>query len=97
MTRAEIDAAIAKHAETEILFDRPYSDNKTARVAGPFTVESLSPHRVVRRPGPRISSIRRCRSRSPVDSSRQSWRNLRTSGVDNRTKGERLRFLTLDP
>ncbi len=46
MTREEIDAAIARHAETETLFDRPYEDRKIVRVSGPFTVESLSPHRV---------------------------------------------------
>ena len=37
----EIDAAIARHAETETLFDQPYEDNKRVRVSGPFTVESL--------------------------------------------------------
>ena len=47
MTREEIDAAIARHAETETLFDRPYEDRKVVRVSGPFTVESLSPHRVL--------------------------------------------------
>ena len=54
MSREEIDAAIARHAETEMLFDRPYEDRKIVRVSGPFTVESLSPHRVLRRrPGGR--------------------------------------------
>ena len=43
----QIDASIAAHAEYEYLFDRPYSDNSKVRVAGPFTVESLSPHRVL--------------------------------------------------
>src|SRR5262245_40897016 len=47
MTRAEIDAAIARHAETELLFDKPYEDPKRLRVSGPFTVESLSPHRML--------------------------------------------------
>ena len=47
MSRAEIDAAIAKHADTELLYDQPYEDNKRIRVTGPFTVESLSPHRVL--------------------------------------------------
>ena len=47
MTREEIDAAIARHAETEMLYDQPYEDNKRVRVSGPFTVESLSPHRVL--------------------------------------------------
>jgi adenine-specific DNA-methyltransferase len=40
-----IDASIASKAEFEYLYDRPYSDPKTVRVAGPFTVESLSPAR----------------------------------------------------
>jgi adenine-specific DNA-methyltransferase len=43
----EIDASIAAKAEFEYLFDKPYTDNKIVRVAGPFTVESLSPHRVL--------------------------------------------------
>ena len=47
MTRAAIDAAIARHADTETLFDQPYEDKKTVRVSGPFTVESLSPHRTI--------------------------------------------------
>ena len=43
----EIDASIAAKADYEYLYDKPYSDNKKVRVAGPFTVESLSPHRVL--------------------------------------------------
>ena len=35
----------AARAEFETLHDRPYEDKKKIRVAGPFTVESLSPHR----------------------------------------------------
>lgn len=42
----EIDASIAAKAETEYLYDQPYEDKSRVRVAGPFTVESLSPHRV---------------------------------------------------
>ncbi len=42
-----IDASIAAKAEFEYLYDKPYTDNKRVRVAGPFTVESLSPHRVL--------------------------------------------------
>ncbi len=47
MTRQDIDAAIARHADTEVLYDRPYEDKNVVRVAGPFTVESLSPHRML--------------------------------------------------
>jgi len=41
----EIGDSIAARAEFEFLYDKPYDDKKTVRVAGPFTVESLSPHR----------------------------------------------------
>ena len=43
----EIDASIAAKAEFEYLYDKPYDDRKKVRVAGPFTVESLSPHRTL--------------------------------------------------
>src|SRR5262249_7132740 len=43
----EIDASIAAKAEFEYLYDKPYVDKSRIRVAGPFTVESLSPHRVL--------------------------------------------------
>jgi len=43
----KIDASIAAKAEYEFLYDKPYEDNKKVRVAGPFTVESVSPHRVL--------------------------------------------------
>ncbi len=43
----EIDASIAARAEYEYLYDKPYTDNSKVRVAGPFTVESISPHRVL--------------------------------------------------
>ena len=36
-----------RKADFEYLYDKPYEDNKKVRVAGPFTVESLSPHRVI--------------------------------------------------
>jgi adenine-specific DNA-methyltransferase len=43
----EIDASIAARAENEYLYDKPYEDKKKVRVAGPFTVESISPHRTL--------------------------------------------------
>ena len=48
----EVDASIAAKADYEYLYDRPYEDRGIVRVAGPFTVESLAPHRhACRRPG----------------------------------------------
>lgn len=43
----EIDKSIAAKAEFEHLYDKPYDDKRKVRVAGPFTVESLSPHRML--------------------------------------------------
>src|SRR5690606_5426701 len=43
----EIDASIAAKADHEFLYDKPYEDRRVVRVAGPFTVESISPHRMV--------------------------------------------------
>ena len=42
-----IDASIAAKADYEYLYDKPYTDNSRIRVAGPFTVDSLSPHRTL--------------------------------------------------
>jgi adenine-specific DNA-methyltransferase len=47
--RKEIDASIAAKAGFEYLYDKPYTDKDRIRVAGPFTVESLSPYRITTR------------------------------------------------
>ncbi len=47
MSQKEIDAAIARHAESEVLYDQAEEDRTKVRVSGPFTVESLSPHATV--------------------------------------------------
>jgi adenine-specific DNA-methyltransferase len=57
----EIDASIAAKAEFEYLYDKPYEDKKKVRVAGPFTVESLSPHRTLGRRRGRRTDRHRCR------------------------------------
>ncbi len=41
-----MDASTARRATNEILHDQPREVRKRTRVTGPFTVESLSPHRV---------------------------------------------------
>ncbi|MFA5837506.1 MAG: site-specific DNA-methyltransferase [Bellilinea sp.] len=94
----EIDASIAKRADTELLYDQPYEDNKRVRVSGPFTVESLSPHRVL--------AIDEERPQSEKDGQNQATsssfenliiENLRKAGVGNTKKEERLRFTRLEP
>ncbi len=97
MARAEIDAAIARHAETETLFDRPYEDRKVVRVSGPFTVESLSPHRVMVT-GPEDAEA--AKGTLSVDAGAfvmSILDNLRRAGVQNTKRAERLEFSRLDP
>jgi adenine-specific DNA-methyltransferase len=99
MTSDEIDAAIARHAERELLFDQPYEDNKRVRVTGRFTVESLSPHRVL---DPAEQEQPDSESAADRDPERLGYvptilANLRKAGVQNRIKDERLVLDTLEP
>ncbi|MGH3568780.1 MAG: site-specific DNA-methyltransferase [Pseudonocardia sp.] len=97
MTRADIDAAIARHAETEILYDKPYEDKKKVRVAGPFTVESVSPHRTSSF-DTEIPASEQAAEQADEDSYLRTIRdNLLAAGVQNGRKSERLIFETLDP
>jgi DNA modification methylase len=98
MTREQIDAAIARHADTEILYDQPYEDNKTIRVSGPFTVESLSPHRVLSTADNDMDgTVTEKEAKKHQDFSTMILENLRKAGVQNTKKGERLKFDTLNP
>jgi adenine-specific DNA-methyltransferase len=96
MSRAEIDAAIARHAETEVLYDRPYEDPKVLRVSGPFSVESLSPHRIERE-GPEDDTAPSAPLEDATDYVPMVLANLRKAGVQNTVKGERLVFDRLEP
>ena len=97
MTRAEIDAAISRHADTELLYDKPYEDNNRIRVSGPFTVESLSPHRVLATDEERPSAEREGQRDSAVQFEQMILDNLRKAGVQNTVKKERLVFTRLEP
>ncbi len=97
MSRAEIDRAIAKHADTELLYDQPYEDGKRIRVTGPFTVESLSPHRVLATDEDRPASETEGKKQSAVGQfETMILENLKTAGVQNTRKGERLKFDRLE-
>jgi adenine-specific DNA-methyltransferase len=97
MTRQEIDAAIQRHAETELLYDKPYEDNKRIRVSGPFTVESLSPHRVLATDEDRPTAEKEGQRDSAVQFEQMILDNLRKAGVQNTVKNERLVFTRLEP
>jgi len=101
----EIDASIAAKAEYEFLYDKPYADTSRVRVAGPFTVESLSPHRVVAvdqddelvdvldaQEGKRKAAER---SGAVQDFATVILENLRTAGVQQAHKEDRIAFTSL--
>jgi adenine-specific DNA-methyltransferase len=97
----EIDASIAAKADFEFLYDKPYVDNRKVRVAGPFTVESLSPHRVmeVDENGQFVDPLERP---SAVGSGAASFvgmilDNLRTAGVQQARKEGKIDFSSLTP
>ncbi len=98
MSRAEIDAAIARHADSETLYDQPYEDKTRVRVSGPFTVESLSPHRVLSTADDNMDgTVSKAEVAKQGDFASIILTNLLKAGVQNGTKGERLTFDQLAP
>ena len=98
----EIDASIAANAEFEYLFDRPYTDNRKVRVAGPFTVESLSPHRIItsdddddREIAETGSGYRYDGDVPERDFATLMLDNLRTSGVQQAQKSGKIDFVAI--
>ena len=100
----EIDASIARNAAQEYLYDKPYVDGKRVRVAGPFTVENLSPHRsplveadaagrTIRETGPGY----RYQGQAPErwDFAQIIMEDLRIAGVQQSRKEDRIRFTSL--
>ena len=98
--QTEIDASIAAKAEFEYLYDKPYPDNSRVRVAGPFTVESLSPHRVMA-VDEDDSLIDTLDLADPGggwnDFAQMVLENLKTSGVQQAHKEDRITFTALTP
>ena len=97
MSRDEIDRAIARHADNETLYDQPYEDKDRVRVSGPFTVESLSPHRVLS-----LADENQDGQVSPEETSQHGdfasmiLSNLRRAGVQNGIKNEKIVFDRLE-
>ena len=97
----ETDKSIAAKAEFEYLYDKPYENKKCVRVAGPFTVESLSPHRMlgVDENDELIDSLK---EDSAEYGAKQSFpqmilENLKTAGVQQAHKEDRITFTALMP
>ncbi|MBS4023398.1 MAG: site-specific DNA-methyltransferase [Dethiobacter sp.] len=97
----EIDDSIAAKADYEYLYDKPYEDRKKVRVAGPFTVESLSPHRV-------LSVDENDELFEEVGESEEGYgeehdfvrmilENLKTAGVQQAHKEDKINFSSITP
>ena len=97
----EIDASIAAKADYEYLYDKPYEDNKKVRVAGPFTVESLSPHRLlgVDENDELIDNVAEAKLGygEKQDFAEMILDNLKTSGVQQAHKEDRISFSGIRP
>ena len=102
----EIDASIAAKADTEYLYDQPYEDRSRVRVAGPFTVESLSPHRVpaVDFDDSLFDELEAAEGRrqkgavtESADFAQMILENLKKSGVQQAHRADRLVFTSIKP
>ena len=96
----EIDKSIAAKANFEYLYDKPYEDNKKVRVAGPFTVESLSPHRVlaVDENDELIDPSKVTgRADEEADFAQMILENLKTAGVQQAHKEDKINFTSVAP
>ena len=104
LSQQQVDQAIRRHAEFEVLYDRPYEDSRKVRVSGPFTVESLSPHRSLAFAGSAVDStgalnvdVADNTSNGDTSFEQTILANLRTAGIQNGRKGERLHFDAVEP
>ena len=97
----EIDASIAAKADFEYLYDKPYEDRKRVRVAGPFTVESVSPHRVldVGEDDELIDRVAEARLGygKTQDFASVILEHAKTSGVQQAHKKDRIAFSSVIP
>ena len=97
----QIDASIAAKADFEYLYDKPYTDNRKVRVAGPFTVESLSPHRVLGldEDDELIDGLAETPGTygEPQDFGSTILDHLSTAGVQQAHKEDRIEFSSVTP
>ena len=97
----EIDASIAAKADFEYLYDKPYEDRGIVRVAGPFTVESLAPHRTlgVDENDELIDHLAESKTvyDGQQDFATMILEHLKTSSVQQAHREDRISFTALTP
>ena len=89
-----------------MLYDRPYEDKSRVRVAGPFTVESLSPHRVVTARDDTLKDELAAaqgtmqpgpKNMPEIDFGQMVLDHLRSAGVHSLEKRDTIRFSAVEP
>ena len=95
----QMDASVAAAADFEYLYDKPYSDGKKVRVSGPFTVESVSPHRMLAMDenDDLVEPFCVAESAPKTDFATMILENLKTTGVQQAHKEDRIVFSSLVP
>src|SRR5450759_2127523 len=98
MTREQVETTIARNADSELLYDQPMIDNKIVRVCGPFSVESLSPHRVLSTADDDMNgTVSEQEAQKQQDFVTTIIENMAKAGVQNTRRKERLKFDRLEP
>ena len=98
MSNEEINSVISKSAEFEVLLDQPYEISSRMRVCGPFSVESLSPHRVLSTADDNLNgTVTEKEAQEQQDFVSMILENLKRFGIQNTIKNERLSFNQLEP
>ena len=98
-----IDQSIQQKAESHPIYDRPVEDDRTVRVAGPFTVESLAPHRTLAVDEEDRFLLRAAEPRAPYgagesgDFATMILEQLRVAGVQQTHREDRIEFSSLVP
>jgi adenine-specific DNA-methyltransferase len=100
MSRAAIDAAIRRYADFEVLYDKPHEDKNKVRVTGPFTVESLSPHRSLSFAGgigeESLAETKAAKEADAPNFEQSILDNLAAAGIQNGRKKERIKFVSFE-
>ena len=103
----EMDASVQRACDTKMLFDKPYENDTKVRVTGPFTVESLSPHKVIAvdddgeflENADAADGLRAAPDRSDdeIDFGNVILEHMRTAGVQQAHKEDRIKFTSINP
>lgn len=96
--RKEMEQSIVKNCSYENLYDKPYINKDIVRVTGPFTVESLSPHRIlnVDADGRTIDPMSSEQCGEAKDFATMIIGNLRTNGIQQSDKSGKLDFICIE-